>query len=115
MIDTRAGDNDDEDTYKGTYELTIRYAEKKDAEEKQLEAKGNVECTAECEDGSYKGNPRRRLMMSRKGPTTMRTITLEEHFATPDFLKGPGREVTEIHASPTPSPSWSTSAKGASR
>ena len=25
----------------------------------------------------------------------MRTITLEEHFATPAFLKGPGRELKE--------------------
>ena len=27
--------------------------------------------------------------------TTMRTITLEEHFATPRFLDGPGRELKE--------------------
>ncbi len=27
--------------------------------------------------------------------TTIRTITLEEHFATPAFLKGPGAQVKE--------------------
>jgi len=30
-----------------------------------------------------------------KVPTTIRTITLEEHFATPAFLKGPGAQVKE--------------------
>jgi hypothetical protein len=38
-------DSENEDSYKGTYLLTIRYAEKKDdAEDKEIEAKGNVVC-----------------------------------------------------------------------
>src|SRR5215471_15536707 len=35
-------------------------------------------------EGSYSGRS-----------TTMRTITLEEHFATPRFLDGPGRDLKE--------------------
>ena len=41
-------------------------------------------------------SPRMRIEGSSSGrSTTMRTITLEEHFATPRFLDGPGRELKQ--------------------
>ena len=38
---------------------------------------------------------------SKVSRTTTRTITLEEHFATPAFLKGPGPEPKNGHRQPS--------------
>ncbi len=36
-----------------------------------------------------------KTLPQRGSPKTMRTIALEEHFATPAFIEGPGRQLKE--------------------
>src|SRR5262249_24999128 len=58
----------------------------------------NFGATQACRDTRWIRAPRPRMGIEGerlREATTMRTITLEEHFATPRFFDGPGRELKE--------------------